>query len=773
MQPPRAATLRLLATHLSLDPIESADLVEAATGPPIVPPTVWPPRTPHGGLPDDLKDFTGRDEIVRRVFAALRGDRRRDDGPTLGRLVQISGPAGVGKTAVAIHVAHQLQPYFPDGCLYLDLRGRQDRPLQADEAVSQLLSRCLHGERSLPDESEERRALLRATLAGRRLLIVLDNVDSESQVRPVLAILAGVAVLLTGRRTLAAFDNLGHQALGLFDLDESVALLRSVVGSPRVAAEPDQAVRVAELCGRVPLAVRLAATRLVARPHWGLGRLVEQLADEHLRLDTLTVGDRAIRASLELSSRSLGPSTRSLFHLLGALTDTDLPGWVAGPLLDRPRPESDEALEQLVESRLVDVEGSAAPRYGMHVLVRLYARECAPTDLASLRPAAERYIGSWLSLVEQAARRLGGGPPWLAAGAGVRYPLPEALLAEAAADPTAWFEREDRALSGAITTAVRLGLHEQVADLVGGVGRYLELVGDLERWQQLLRLALDGVRRSGNRRREAYLLRSLAEVLLDRDEYPAARECLVAARDALVEIGDADAVVDVERALGYLERVAGNLSAAAERLETAVRHMEAGNDLTGRADAYFSLGLLRQDQGRFPEALIWYQQALAVEDVLGNRVNQTLLRCSIGSVHLMEGAIDGARAVLVRALADARETDHTKAFALTFLGAVDTRSGDYDAADQHLARALSNFDRSGDRHGKALALRNLAELRRVQGRLDEALETVQKSLRLWRDIRAPVQYIRSLVTLGPRGAGGGGAGGAAPPPPPPPPPGPG
>ncbi|HEV7964032.1 MAG TPA: NB-ARC domain-containing protein [Actinoplanes sp.] len=381
---PRTATIRVLVSHLGLTSAEQRALAAGADADaPAEPSQADQPPAPsrRDELPTDIPDFTGRSDLVAALSAALSGEIVPGLGAT--RLVGVSGMPGVGKTTLAIRVGNLLRSHFPDGLLYVDLRGTSDRPLSPEDAISRLLRRCADVDAALPDDLEERAALFRAMLANRRTLIVLDNARSEAQVRHLLPGGAGCAVLLTSRRPLAALDGLVRFDLGVFRPHEGVELLTRILGVERVISDP-AAAEIVELCGNLPLAVRIAGARLLARPHWALRRMADQLADEHRRLDALLVGDRAVRSSIELSYQALGARPRRLFRLLGALTETDVPAWVAGALLDLPQPEAEDLIEDLVDARLVEAHGlgrGMRARYGMHSLVRLYARErCLAED---------------------------------------------------------------------------------------------------------------------------------------------------------------------------------------------------------------------------------------------------------------------------------------------------------------------------------------------------------------------------------------------------------
>jgi tetratricopeptide (TPR) repeat protein/transcriptional regulator with XRE-family HTH domain len=759
LRQPRATTIRVLADRLGLTPAEQglllaavpdgarADTGEAASG--AVP---QPADQPDGRdeLPADLTDFTGRTALVDEIIGALVDQGATDGGVT--RVVGISGPPGVGKTAVAIRVGHLLGSRFPDGRLYLDLRGMEDRSLPVGDALGRLLRWSAGADAALPTDLDERAALFRSTVAHRRVLIILDNAHSEAQVRQLLPGGPGCAVLLTSRRPLAALDAVTGFDLDVLPPDDALRLVSRIVGPDRLATDPAAGGRITRLCGNLPLAIRIACSRLVTRPHWTLRRMADRLADEGLRLDALSVGDRAVRISIELSHHALDPQSRQLFCLLGVLTDTDIPSWVAATLLDLPDGAAETLMEDLVDARLVEVSdsGHGPERYTMHSLVRLFARERARADRPEdeVTKAAQRLIGGWLNLAEQVESRLPGGLPRLGSGAGPRSAVPAVVTAEAVADPVTWFERERLTLTAAVETACGLGLDELAWDLAGCVGRYLELRGDFELWQDLVERALVTVRCAGNRVGEAHLLRGLGEIWLDLDRYPEAFEVMTQALNAFEELGEPAAVAHMHRAIGGLERMRGNNVAALERLMRALVAFRESDDRVGLADTMFALGALRRNQGLAADALVWYEQALDIEEQLGNRFNQALLLCCVGSALCAQERVSEARATLVRALAMARDVQHSEAFALSFLGEADILAGDTAAAREHLTSALEIFQDAGERYGEAVTLRNFGELHLALGLFDRSRAALDQALELFRQIDSPPQRARTLVTLG-------------------------
>lgn len=271
----------------------------------------------------------------------------------------ISGQAGVGKTALALHAAHRLRPAFPDGQLYANLRGSHPQPFDPRDVLGRFLVSLGVDGRTVPETLEQRSQLFRTRLAGRRVLVVLDDAVAEAQVRPLLPGTASSAVLVTTRHRLLGVEAAHRLDLEVLEPDDSVHLLATVVGQSRIADEAGAAREIARLCGHLPLALRVAGAKLAAKGHWSLGKLVDRLSAERHRLDELVAGDLEVRASIELSYRGCDEGGRRLFRLLGVLPWPDFPAWVAGALLDVPVPSKASSTSNITAATHPPVSGFA------------------------------------------------------------------------------------------------------------------------------------------------------------------------------------------------------------------------------------------------------------------------------------------------------------------------------------------------------------------------------------------------------------------------------
>lgn len=374
-------TRSALVEELALEPGAELRRLELAvlTGEPSPHPPPSLPCSPPAHLPADITDFTGRTAELAMIRAQLT-PRDADPGTATGapRITAISGKPGVGKTTLAVRAAHRLRPHYPDGQLYVDLGGTGTDPLDPADVLRVFLRALGVDGRAVPEAEAERSALYRSRLAGRRLLVLLDNAACEHQLRPLLPGTPGCAVLVTSRARLAGLHGARRIDLDVLGLERAVELLALVAGRERVDAEPDAAQTIARRCGALPLAVRVAGIRLGARPHWRLARLATDLSDERRVLDELRAGGLDVRACLAPSYERLDPPLRRAFRRLGLLDDPDFPARAGAALLDAPAPVAEELLDALVDAQLLDVgghDGAGLLRYRCHPLTRAYARE--------------------------------------------------------------------------------------------------------------------------------------------------------------------------------------------------------------------------------------------------------------------------------------------------------------------------------------------------------------------------------------------------------------
>lgn len=453
-------------------------------------------QVPHL-LPASVADFTGRGAEIARIENRLTVGQ----DPYAVRIVAVCGRAGVGKSCLAVRVAHRLTETFPDGLLYANLASGD-----ADSSAPRLLTRFLRAlgvdESATPDDVTEKIELYRSRLANKRILLLLDNVEAEQQVLPLLPGSPTCAVIVTCRLKLGGLSGWHRADVGPFDLDESMELLSKIVGKDRVAAEPEEAARLAELCGGLPLALRIAGARLASRQQWRIGKFVRRLADEGRRLDEFIHQGRALRSTIDSAYRALTGQAQRLIRLCAVLPGPDFPGWNAAALLNASPREADRLLESLMDAQMLDtVEYSetAFPHYRLHDLTRLYAREqLQRAEGPQERLAAlERVLRAWLALVGQCERETRDGHPPDTGGDRPCLWAQGATASLVEADAVLWAPHERRSLIAIIRLATDAGLAELGWDLAVASASVFEQRGHLDEWHEVTRLALAAAESAG------------------------------------------------------------------------------------------------------------------------------------------------------------------------------------------------------------------------------------------------------------------------------------
>jgi transcriptional regulator with XRE-family HTH domain/tetratricopeptide (TPR) repeat protein len=707
---PRPSTIALLADALELDPAERQALVAAAGGRAEVAAGAGqdPTTAVPGQLPRGIGDFTGRATEVELVRGLLESE-------SASQVVVITGLAGVGKTTLALRAAHRHRDRFPDGQLFVDLRGAEAAPLSPGEVLAGFLYALGVDGGSIPARPDARLALYRARLLDRRVLVVLDNAADEGQVRDLLPSGQRCAALVTSRGPLSGLEAARVVPLAVLTPLEAVDLLARVAGSDRVLNDEAAARDIVGLCGCLPLAVRIAGARLAARRGWSLRMLATRLRDERRRLDELRAGDLEVRASLALSYRALDAVTRRGFRLLGLLDVPDFPGWLVGALLDLGPGETDAFLDRLADAGLLDdawEDGAGQLRYRLHGLVRLFARELLrEDDLPSGERALGRALGSQLALCERAQRAISpGAAAQIASGAAIRWlPADPELLALVEGSPFTWFEAERGCLVAGVGQACRTGFHEVAWEVACRVTTFFSIRGYWQDWQAMQERVVEATRRAGNHRGEMHVAWQLGECHLWLDDHG--------------------------RAWPWLER--------------GVRLAEELGDVARQAAGLLGLAFASVQRDELAPAEDRFALSIALFRRVGDRYGEAVARAGTALVLLQQGRLAGTAALLEEALPIFRSglDRHWDAIASSYLARVHEHEGRTADAVRCLTRSLEIFRELGDRRYATLARCRLALVRHDRWGSDDATLELAACARVFRELGMEQDEARTLELL--------------------------
>ena len=688
-----------------------ADAASGTTEPAVTVPRQLPTRVPH---------FAGRAgelAVLDCVLDEAASDRAA--GPTGVVISAIGGTAGVGKTALALHWAHRVAQRFPDGQLYANLHGFDTGnagPADPADVLRGFLDALGVYPERLPADAEGLAALYRSVLAGRRMLVLLDNAADVAQVRPLLPASPDCLVIVTSRRELAALS--AREGARLLQLDvlsehEANELLVTRLGKERAAAEPWAVTELATLCARLPLALSVVVARAAAAPNLPLSSLAAELTELGGPLDALDVGDPAanVRTVLSLSYRHLPEKAARMFRLLGLHPGPDISAAAAASLAGMPAAAARGALRDLTRaSLLMEV---APGRYAFHDLLRAYAAEQG-TPAEEVAGTTRRMLDHYLHAAHQAHRVLYPGRELIGLDALAAGVAPETFGGKASA--LSWLDAEYQVLLKVTDVAARTGFDAHAWRLPVVLWTFHNVCGHWHDGIRLHRLALDAARRCGDLTGQAHVLRGLGSFAMSVGDVGEAYERLTAAQAAFTKLGDT---------LGL-----------------------------ARTDVFFSQTL--EYQGRHAEALEVMGEALRLCEGAPSDRHMMLVRASAlngsawNSVQL--GDLSEARAFCLKAIELCQAIGYTPGEAGTWdtLGVVLQRLGAHDEAVPCFLRALALDREMGNRYDLALALAHLGETYAATGDLHGAREAWDESLAILRVLHHPAasQVRGQLAALG-------------------------
>ncbi len=715
---PRIETIRALGAALGLDAAAVETLALAARGtrraqPVPKEPPVEPAASVPRQLPPTLPDFTGRAAELEILLQALT---RADGPPGTVRMVAVTGMGGVGKTALAVHAAHLAADNFPDGQFYLDLRGYgPGDAIGPLDALGQLLRSLGVDDRTIPDGVNEAASLYRSRLAERRMLIMLDNANGAGQVTSLLPGAPGSAVIVTSRRALTTLP--GFRQLNLAPLDEadSVQLLSRIAAGSQVSPQSPAARSIAHLTGHLPLAVRLIGARLAARPSWPVEYIVEQLEDEHRRLDELGTGESGVRASIAGSVEFLANSNDKLdqqaaeaLDLLGLPNTSDLITVTAAHLLGEPVEHTEQMLERLVDLNLLESIGPG--RYRFHDLILAFARERAHQVLSegtrtdALTRLLQLYTGvAWncqrLTHTQSARLPLASPAPDL---------LPDLPDTQAALN---WIDKE----------------HTNLAELIRQANRSPALRSLIPE----LALSLFGYYESRNRWPEMYVIDGVG-------------------REVAGTLGFQRIAAWLEHDLGIPDVERGNYDVAVNHMLQSLAMFRAISDLPGQARCCSSLSYVHSKLGNLDESLSWAQQALALSLRIGDQSIEGISHLALGRLHTLRGDYDLGRQSFDVSIDLAKDSGNLRSLAKRYqiAGQSYLTAGQHRLAAEALMAGLEVFHQIGDGNALAECHQNLATFHRETGDCASAIRSAEEGLRFARSYANKQREGQILTELG-------------------------
>ncbi|MER5457549.1 tetratricopeptide repeat protein [Micromonospora sp. NPDC002389] len=733
-------------------------------------------------LPAGETVFIGRDEELERITAAVT---RTASASGVMAIHAIDGMPGIGKTALAVRAAHRLASRYPDRRLFVDLHGHTPghEPTDPADALADLLRADGLDPRQLPGGLQARSALWRDRMNGRRALLVLDNARSTAQVRPLLPGSSSALVLITSRARLADLREALHLNLKLLSPDDAAALFLRTVPH----AEPDAVAELVEMCGFLPLAIAITASRFASRPTWTMADLLAELRTSE-RVLTIKGENATVRAAFDLSYRHLYPERQRFFRLLGLHPGVEIDAYAAAALTGTTLDQAEEHLDELYDDHLLDE--TAPRRYRMHDLIRAYTRTLAATvEPSAVRDGAvERLLDYYQHTASRASRLTAHNT----------RPATTALARPAAApdlagwDTAATWLRVERANllaclhhatigdqhhhvvvltaglayllrnEGPWTTAA--DLHRQAADRAAqindGIGQANALTdhaamhwltGNYQDADGLLRQALDLYRALDNEIGQAHALSELGILrrLVSKDYQEAAdllSQALALYRALSNESGQAHALTQ----LGVVRWRTGDYPGGTEVLRQALDLYRTLDHRLGQANALYALGAVRRLAGDYRDADDLLHQALDLHRALGNQLGQVNTIHRLGSVRRLVGDHQSAQELLHQALDLYRVLGDRlgKAGCLAELGIVCWQTGNYQDADELLHQALGLYNALDHPHGQAYARTHLGVVRYLAGDYIAGEHLLTRALIALRDVGALDDEVETLNHLG-------------------------
>jgi tetratricopeptide (TPR) repeat protein/transcriptional regulator with XRE-family HTH domain len=793
----RKDTALLLAGALGLDE-EARDLFVAAARGRAPATEALAAAAPEAGsaaaasrtLPRDIAGFAGRQDELGQLMARWAEAAAAGGGGVVS-VHAIGGMAGIGKTTFAVHAAHRLAGSFPDGQFFLPLHAHTpgQRPVDPADALASLLLTAGVPAAQIPPGVDGRAARWRDQMAGKKVLLVLDDAAGHQQVWPLLPGTPGSLVLITSRRRLSALEDAAVVSLDTLAPGEAAGLLARLAGRADVAAGDAGVGELAALCGYLPLAIGMAGRQLAHHPAWTPADLAADLAGARNRLELMAAENLSVAAAFGLSYADLDHAQQQLFRRLGVHPGPDIDAYAAAALDGTGVAAARRHLEALYDQHLITEP--ARGRYRFHDLIREHARTMAAADDPAARDgAATRLLDYYLHTARAASRHIPSltiaedpAPPGRPSAS-----APPVSTPRQAAD---WLEAERANLHAAASYAAATAQPRYAVSIPAAMAGFLATRGYWDQGLVLHQAALAAARRDGDRAGQAGALMLLSPMQLMTEDKPAAAASAARALRLYRDLGDQAGQAAALTQMGFLHQVTDDYPAAAAELRQALELFcdlghrrgqgDALNDLgkvhhwtgdypaaaaclrqalelyrdtgyrSGQADALMELGAVQRCTGDYPAAAASLRQALALSRDLGERFKQAQVLTELATVQRLAGDYPAAAASSQQALSlfrDLPRYSSEAAYTLNELGLVQQLTGDYRAAAASHQRALALCRDAGNRAGQAETLNCLGELASRTADGHQARDHHTQALAIARDLGTLPEEARALEGIG-------------------------
>jgi tetratricopeptide (TPR) repeat protein len=700
-------------------------------------------------LPADISDFTGRKDEIENILRHLKR------GETVA-ISAVAGMPGVGKSALTIHVAHQLAAAeFPDVQLYIDLRGADGNALEPADVLAQWLRAFGLDESAMPQNLRERSSVFRSLLSGKRAIVVLDNARDESQLRPLLPGSQTCAVIVTSRRVLGALEGAAIVNLQVLSEPEALELLERLIGAARIQQELAEAKEIVLLCGRLPLAIRIVGGALKMKPHWKLLEYAQWLADEKQRLSHLQLSDLDVRASFELSYRELTDTDASLFCWLGILEGEDFGSTIADVLAEA-RNKGTAIVERLVEAQLLEAHSDR--RYRFHDLIRLFARQKLEesNSLQQRSETKKKLIVWWGEILRYHDQLLNPVSRQKIFQRSINETSVSSKFNEQNLPILAlsWFEQERQHLLSSVVWANEEKMWNEVIFLAENLVDFCKIRFYLTDAEKACELAINAAKQKGDFYRQGVAFNNLGIIYQAQNR---SNESIKVCQKGFEISQSLDTCPEKE----YLQQlVLNNLGLAyrsQRRWTEAIDYFQKSQyicqnlcDRYGEATALQNLGTVFQDKSLFSNAISLYKKALDIFRNSEDRYGEGLILNNLGGIYKVQGLWDESIKHFEQSLSISQEfcDRKTESYTLMNLGNLYGSQGCWDVAMSYFTKSLAICRELKDPYGEGESLNNIGVWYQNQNQWHEALKWLTQSLEIREQISDRQGIGQTLNNLG-------------------------